>query len=70
MPAILIDGFEKPEQHAEPFESAAPDDVREVAIAIMEVLRKQGLNRAQAKARLMSMEPFPNYPEIVDDALE
>jgi len=70
VPAILIDGFEKPEQHAEPFESAAPDDVREVAIAIMEVLRKQGLNRAQAKARLMSMEPFPNYPEIVDDALE
>ena len=70
VPAILIDGFEKPEQHAEPFESASPDDVREVAIAIIEVLRKQGLNRAQAKARLISMEPFPNYPEIVEEALE
>ncbi len=72
VPLIVIESAEHPEAQAAPFEGAAPAEVRGILLQLYRVLRQQGLSFEQAQQRLLTLEPFQQFGELVmgirDDA--
>jgi hypothetical protein len=64
---IWLDVAEKPDTHARPFELDPPIHVREVLEQILRALKADGVSTATARQRLLSMEPFSFYPELVKE---
>lgn len=62
---IWLDTAEKPEVHARPFEHEPPAHVREIMIHLYRALRAGGTSEELARQRLLNMEPFNSYPELV-----
>lgn len=72
-PLIAIDHAEKPGEQAGPFERAPAAEVREVLMEVYRVLRAGGASPEAARERILGMEPFRDYPELVasiDDTTE
>lgn len=63
--AISIDHSERSDQQRQPFEDVSPSAIREAASSIMNTMVQQGETARFAGARLMLVEPFQLYPEIV-----
>jgi hypothetical protein len=64
VPTIIFDGVEKPEEQAKPFETVrrGPQDlIHTVYVG----LRQSGLDRSEAITRLLSLEPFSSFPDLV-----
>lgn len=64
---IWLDVAEKPDNHARPFELDPPVHVREVLEQLVRALRADGVSIATARQRLLAMEPFSYYPELVKE---
>lgn len=64
-PLIVIESAEHPNSQAAPFEGAAPNDVSALLRQLYHVLRKQGLTPEQARQRLLTLEPFQQFGELV-----
>lgn len=64
-PLIALDVSEKPDEQSTPFESSAPSEVVAVLARVYRALRGGGLSDPDAKARLLGMEPFNHFPELV-----
>jgi len=64
-PLIALDASEKPDEHALPFEDAPLTDVKDVLGRVYRALRDSGFSDADARVRLLAIEPFNHYPELV-----
>ncbi len=64
---IWVDKADKPDDHGKPFEGAKEKDLIEVLNQLYIVLRNSGFSAAEARRRIMAMDPFGNYPEMVDN---
>jgi Histidine kinase-, DNA gyrase B-, and HSP90-like ATPase len=64
-PLIALDVSEKPDEQSTPFESSAPSEVVAVLARVYRALRDGGLPDREARARLLGMEPFNHFPELV-----
>jgi Histidine kinase-, DNA gyrase B-, and HSP90-like ATPase len=64
-PLIALDVSEKPDEQSTPFESSAASEVLAVLSRVYRALRKGGLTDTDARARLLGMEPFNQFPELV-----
>jgi len=67
---IWLDNAENSEQHSQPFERVPSKEVREVMTQIYNALIKSGLSPKDAERRLITMEPFQHFAEIVDSLSE
>lgn len=65
VPLVAIDHAERPGEQAGPFEGAPSTEVREVLTLVYQALRRDGLEDTAARERLLVMEPFQHYPELV-----
>lgn len=70
VPTILCDGFERPEQQSQPFEGAPTSEIAAMASALFGVFIKDGYSPQQAAERLMALEPFSHYPQLVQARME
>ncbi|MCX6359217.1 MAG: ATP-binding protein [Armatimonadetes bacterium] len=72
IPTITLDAAESPDKHSTPFEHT-PSALRTALEETYRLLRSAGLSRGEAKVRLMNLEPFNLYPDLVaalDDIAE
>ncbi len=69
VPLFAIDHAERPEQQAGPFEGTPPAEIVELIRILYETLRRHGLSDAEARARLLVMEPFNIYPELIAEIM-
>ena len=64
VPTITIDNSETPTDLARPFERS-PSALQTVLRETYEALRRSGLTQADARLRIIALEPFNEYPELV-----
>jgi hypothetical protein len=64
-PLIALDVSEKPDEQATPFEGSVPSEVLAVLRRVYRALRNDGLSDGEAQERLLGMEPFNQFPELV-----
>jgi hypothetical protein len=62
---IWIDSSTDPEKHSQPFEDTPSGEVIEVMVEIYRALRKSGLNPEQVRNRILTMEPFQHFENLV-----
>ncbi|MEP0923405.1 ATP-binding protein [Leptolyngbya sp. ST-U4] len=62
---IWIDASTDPEKHSQPFEGTPTKEVLEVINEIYRTFRKNGLTPAQARDRILTMEPFQHFETLV-----
>lgn len=70
VPLITITDREQPDQTLGPFEDAKPAEILDVIRQILAALCAGGLSRKDALLRLMHMEPFPRFPELLQTIQE
>jgi hypothetical protein len=64
-PLIALDVSEKPDEQSTPFESSAQLEVVAVLARVYRALRDGGLSDSDARVRLLGMEPFNHFPDLV-----
>ncbi|AFZ19208.1 ATP-binding protein [Allocoleopsis franciscana] len=62
---IWLDSAEHLDQHSQPFEGVLSKEVKEVMIQVYNALIKSGLSPLEARRRLITMEPFQHFEELV-----
>jgi hypothetical protein len=62
---IWLDTAEKPEGHGRPFETAVEKDVWAVMIEVYKALRQSGIDDAEAKSRIASMDAFTAHLHLI-----
>jgi hypothetical protein len=62
---IWIDSSTDPEKHSQPFEGTPPQEVMEVIVQVYQALRKSGLAPQQARDRILTMEPFQHFENLI-----
>jgi Histidine kinase-, DNA gyrase B-, and HSP90-like ATPase len=67
---IVMSNAENPEQQSTPFDQSPPSQVRDIMREVFEALLRAGMTTKEAVHRLMTMEPFDRYPEVVEVFLE
>lgn len=65
VPLITMDASEHPDRHARPFEGKDEAKVRGILQETYQVLRRNGVSKTDARFRLASLEPFPQYPHLL-----
>ncbi|MGC5322415.1 ATP-binding protein [Micromonospora arida] len=70
VPLIILDHSGGGARQAEPFELGPAGGIREVAANVARALRDSGLSEQETKARLLAMEPFAGYPDVVAAVVE
>jgi hypothetical protein len=70
IPRIVLDSSERPDDQRMPFARAASKEVLDVMRSIFAALRRQGMSRKSALARLAVMEPFNAFPELLQSLSE
>jgi len=65
VPLITISNSEQPDRTSGPFESAKSNEILQVMRQVLASLRTSGLNREDALKRLGTLEPFPQFPELL-----
>jgi hypothetical protein len=66
IPLITLKENENEIPHGQPFEGASHDLINVTLKAMYQNLLKQGKNDEQAKAVILSIEPFNFYPEYIE----
>ncbi len=64
-PLIALDASQAPDEHGVPFQDAPVADVNAVLVRVYWSLRDSGLDDEAARVRLLAIEPFSYYPELV-----
>jgi hypothetical protein len=65
VPLIAIDHAEHPEEQTLPFETAPSKEIMQIIQDIYSALQSSGLSKKAARERLINMDPFHNYPELI-----
>ena len=66
VPLITIKESEEPEKHGAAFEGADTGPIKAVMLQMLESLLSKGSTAEQAKAQILSMEPFNQFPHLLD----
>lgn len=66
IPLIAIANAERPEEQATPFDGAARQQVMQIALDLYNAFRARGATHVAARQRVISTEPFHNFPELVE----
>lgn len=66
VPLITIKESEEPEKHGAAFEGADTVPIKAVMLQMLESLLTKGSTAEQAKAQILSMEPFDQFPHLLD----
>ncbi|OEU42603.1 ATP-binding protein [Methanosarcina sp. Ant1] len=64
---ILLKNSENPDKGRKPFEELDSKKINEVIKYFMETLLKSGMSVLEARNKLKSMEPFNEYPDIIEN---
>jgi hypothetical protein len=64
-PLIALDVSEKPDEQSTPFEGSGSAEILGVLSHVYRALRESGLSDEGARDRLLTMEPFNQFPELV-----
>lgn len=64
-PLMVLDQSEKPEEQATPFEGAKARELIAVLERVYASLRSDGMSDQDARQRILTMEPFHLFPDIV-----
>jgi Histidine kinase-, DNA gyrase B-, and HSP90-like ATPase len=64
---IWIDNSTEPEKQAQPFDGVPSEQVLGVMLQIYQALRKSGMNQMQARDRILTMEPFHYFENLVEN---
>ncbi len=70
IPLITITEREKPDLTTGPFETTKDKETLEVMRQILAALRSSGLSKNDSIKRLGSMEPFPQFPQLLQAVAE
>lgn len=70
IPLITITDRERPDQTIGPFESARESEILDVMRQVFAALRGGGLSRKEALLRLAHFEPFPRFPQLLQNIEE
>ncbi|GLI45745.1 ATP-binding protein [Methanoculleus bourgensis] len=70
VPTIILNNTENPDRLYHPFETCPSEELLAVMKEIWDSMRGSGLPAAEARKRLVSMEPFCDYPEHVSVFLD
>lgn len=62
---IWIDSSTEPENQAQPFDGIPSEQVLEIMTQIYRALRKSGMSEEQARDRLLMIEPFHHFKNLV-----
>jgi len=62
---IWLDSAENSDQHSQPFEGVPSKEVKEVIMQVYKALIKSGLSSTEAQRRLITMEPFQHFEELI-----
>jgi hypothetical protein len=62
---IWLDKADAPDDHGKPFEMVRDKEVVEVLTQVYIALRKEGCSPTEARRRILSMDAFASYPELV-----
>jgi hypothetical protein len=62
---IWIDNSTEPEKQPQPFDGTPSEQVLEIMIEIYQALRKSGMTQEQVCARILTMEPFQRFENLV-----
>jgi Histidine kinase-, DNA gyrase B-, and HSP90-like ATPase len=63
---IWIDNSTEPEKQAQPFDGVPSEQIVEVMLQIYQALRRSGMAQAQARDRILTMEPFQHFGTLVN----
>jgi hypothetical protein len=66
VPLITIKESEEPEKHCAPFEGADTAPIRLIMTQMLDSLISKGVSPDQAKAQILSIEPFNQFPHLLD----
>jgi len=62
---IWIDNSIELEKQTQPFDGTPPEQVIEVMLQIYRALRKSGMTQEQARSRILIMEPFQHFEDLI-----
>ncbi|GAB2727408.1 ATP-binding protein [Nocardia thraciensis] len=65
IPLIILNHADGQGRQATPFEETASETVRSVLIDVVRALRRTGTSGKEIVGRLLTMEPFSDFPELV-----
>lgn len=65
VPLIAIDHTEQAQHQSRPFELTPPSEIRAILQNVYLALRREGIGDKAARERILNMEPFQHYPELV-----
>jgi hypothetical protein len=66
---ILLKNAENPDKDRKPFEDLGSDKVKDIIEDVIDTLLKSGMNVIDAHKKLKTIEPFNEYPDILDNLL-
>jgi hypothetical protein len=66
---ILVTNAKEPEKFKGPYENSPPEALRNVLRSSFTALLNSGVNAADARKRLLGMDPFNLFPEFVEQFL-
>jgi Histidine kinase-, DNA gyrase B-, and HSP90-like ATPase len=67
VPLIILNHADGQGRQAAPFEETAPDAVRSVLTDVVRAMRRAGTSGKEIVGRLLTMEPFSDFPDLVRD---
>ncbi|KKG13677.1 ATP-binding protein [Methanosarcina mazei] len=70
IPLITLNNYENPDKHSKPFEKTPSSEIIDVMHEVYDSLIYSGIPRTEARERLLSMDPFSDYPEFVLNYIE
>ena len=62
---IWLDSAENSDLQSQPFEGVPSQEVKEVMMEVYQALIKHGLTPSEARRRLVTMEPFQHFEELI-----
>lgn len=69
-PQLVMTNSEHPDHLAAPFEGASTKEVQALLVQVYEAMRRSQVPHSTAIERLLVMEPFDRYPELVETLRE
>jgi len=65
IPLISLNNCENPDKHLKPFEKIPSSEIIKVMQEVYNSLIRSGISGSDSRERLLSMDPFSDYPEFV-----
>ncbi|KQS34231.1 ATP-binding protein [Dyadobacter sp. Leaf189] len=66
---ILVTNVGEPDKFSTPFENAPPEILQSVLLSSFSALLNTGVEEGEAKRRLLAMDPFSLFPDVVEVCL-